>query len=647
MRRAALAAALLATAGTAAAQQKDPHLGYLYPAGGRQGSSFTVMAGGEKLDGATGALVLGGGISCEVVEHLKILTAQQLNGVRNNIERLEGLEAIAKTNSVRQKEAAELRKRLETQLRASGIKEVSLKAVREYGRRVSDPKKQLNPALSETVEMRLKIAPDAAPGERELRLKTPAGLSNPLKFLVGHLREFVEKEPNNKTPDAGVVSELPFVVNGQILPGDIDRFRFRAAKGTKLVAAVSARELIPYLADAVPGWFQATLALHDAGGKELVYQDDFRFSPDPVLFCVIPEDGEYSLEIKDSIFRGREDFVYRISIGELPFVTGVYPLGGRIGGKVPVEVAGWNLPRNRVTIDLGGREPGLFALDIGLASQNQLWNRLPFVADTVPDAAENEANDTAAQAQLIQLPAAVNGRIGLPGDRDVFRFKGRAGDEVVAEVLARRLNSPLDSALVLADADGKQIAMNDDCEDKASGLITHHADSRLLARLPADGTYFLRVGDSQQGGSDAHRYRLRVGPPQPGFALRVAPSCINVRPGESQAFDVYAVRHDGFTGSVSLVLKDAPAGFKLSAGSLTNGQEKARVTLKAPYGTTNTWCHLAVEGRAVVDGREISRKAVPAEDMMQAFFYRHLVPSQDELTACLAERRQKPAGRPK
>ena len=28
-----------------------------------------------------------------------------------------------------------------------------------------------------------------------------------------------------------------------------------------------ARRLIPYLADAVPGWFQATMALYDAWGK--------------------------------------------------------------------------------------------------------------------------------------------------------------------------------------------------------------------------------------------------------------------------------------------------------------------------------------------------------------------------------------------
>jgi hypothetical protein len=36
-----------------------------------------------------------------------------------------------------------------------------------------------------------------------------------------------------------------------------------------------------------------------------------------------------------------------------------------------------------------------------------------------------------------------------------------------------------------------------------------------------------------------------------------------------------------------------------------------------------------VEGRAVIDGREVVHTAVPADDMMQAFAYKHLVPAED------------------
>ena len=125
--------------------------------------------------------------------------------------------------------------------------------------------------------------------------------------------------------------QLPAVVNGQILSGQVDRYRFAAKKGQHLVLAVSAQQLVPYIADAVPGWFQAAITLSDEQGKELAYAGSYRFHPDPVLHYEVPRDGKYVVEINDSVFRGREDFVYRMALGELPFVTGIFPLGGKAG----------------------------------------------------------------------------------------------------------------------------------------------------------------------------------------------------------------------------------------------------------------------------------------------------------------------------
>ena len=126
--------------------------------------------------------------------------------------------------------------------------------------------------------------------------------------------------------------------------------------------AASARELIPYLADAVPGWFQAVLTLYDASGNELAYDDDYRFHPDPVIHYAVPKDGEYSIEIRDALYRGREDFVYRIAIGELPFVTSAFPLGGRAGAKTTVQLTGWNLPASKMTMDAKRKGPGVYPL---------------------------------------------------------------------------------------------------------------------------------------------------------------------------------------------------------------------------------------------------------------------------------------------
>jgi len=416
-------------------------------------------------------------------------------------------------------------------------------------------------------------------------------------------------------------------VNGQIMPGAVDRYRFQASRGQRLVVAASARELVPYLPDAVPGWFQATLALYDAQGKELAYDDDYRFHPDPVLYYEIPKDGDYVVEIKDAIYRGRQDFVYRIAMGELPFVTGIFPLGGKAGAQTSVALTGWNLPVARLTMEAKDKGPGVYPLSV----RKEEWasNRVPFAIDTLPECLEREPNDQPAGAQPVTLPVILNGRMDRADDWDVFRFEGRAGSEIVAEVQARRLDSPVDSVLKLTDAAGKPLAFNDDHEDKGAGLTTHQADSWLCARLPADGTYYLHLGDAQHKGGAEYAYRLRISPPQPDYALRAVPSSINVRGGATVPITVYALRKDGFSGEIALVLKDAPKGFTLSGARVPANQDQVRVTLTVPAMPSKEPLSLSLEGRATIQGREVSRPAVPAEDMMQAFAYRHLVPAQE------------------
>ena len=52
------------------------------------------------------------------------------------------------------------------------------------------------------------------------------------------------------------------------------------------------------------------------------------------------------------------------------------------------------------------------------------------------------------------------------------------------------------------------------------GLVTHHADSYLLAELPKDGTYYIHLADSRGHGGNTHSYRLKIARPEPDFALR-------------------------------------------------------------------------------------------------------------------------------
>ncbi|MBM3891220.1 MAG: peptidase, partial [Verrucomicrobia bacterium] len=526
----------------------------------------------------------------------------------------------------------------------------------------SGVRRPANPAICELVVCNLTVAPDAEPGRRDIRIATASGLSNPLVFWVGQVPEVSEPAskniaeqrstiarggfgPTKKKTKAEPAITLPAVINGQILPGEVDRHRFTATKGQKLVIAVNAQQLIPYISDAVPGWFQATLSLYDANGKEVAYTDDFRFQPDPVIYYEVPADGEYVVEIKDSIFRGREDFVYRITIGETPFITGIFPLGGPVGAKTKVELKGWNLnssphaPREvsgsditrsvmtTMTVDNKDRAPGVYPLSV--RKDKQVSNFAPFAVDTLPECLDQESGSGKSRPQHVTLPIIVNGRIGKPDDTDVFCFEGKAGQEIVAEIMARRLNSPLDSILRLTDATGNQVAFNDDNTDKGAGLTTHHADSYLTATLPKDGTYLLYLSDTQHKGGPDYGYRLRISQPQPDFALRVVPSAVSARPGDSVSATVYALRKDGFSEPISIQLKDAPPGFKISSVVVPANTNQVKIVFTAPLAPQKDPVSVAFEGRATANGREIVRPAVPADDRMQAFEYRHLVPAQE------------------
>ncbi len=613
----------VALASQACAQaQREAHIGYVYPAGGQRGTTFEAVIGGAGLGEATEVTVSGTGVRATIAKQERQVTAKEQQDLREKLGKLKEKRKQGESLSMDDLTmAAEAREKLTA-----------------FGRRLA------NPSLGEFVTLQITVATNALPGPRELRLLSRAGLSNPRTFVVGQLPETSKTdwknvpkarfsmEPKNDPTPAAVDIKLPATLNGQIPPGGVDTYRFNARAGQHLVVAVSARELIPYLADAVPGWVQATVGLYDAQSNEVAFADDYKFRPDPVIFYTIPKEGAYSLKIHDSLFRGREDFVYRMTVGEEPFVTGVFPSGGRVGTKTPVRVSGWNLPFSQAELDFRDKQPGIYPFQV-----NRLANPVPLLLDTLPERFESEPNNAKTNANPVVLPVIVNGHIDHPGDWDVFRFEGQAGQQVVAEVFARRLDSPVDSLLRLIDPAGKQIAVNDDREDKGSGLNTHHADSYLTAKLLADGVYTVYLGDTQRGGGPAYAYRLRLSAPRPDFELRVTPSGLNVRAGASVPLTAYALRKDGFTNEIALALKDAPAGYRLTGALIPAGQDQVKFTLTAPLTAPQEPVALSIEGRATLQGRPAVRPAVPADDMMQAFAYRHLVPAQ-ELTSVIVGR---------
>ncbi len=663
------AAAFLAIAPETFAQAR-PYIGYAYPAGGQHGTTIQVKLGGQGLDGVDQVLVTGSGVSAKVVDYQRSLNPQETTLLREQLTDLrrgkskvasrskDAETAMMASDSTMMMDSAADSAKPENGAAARNAEERKLTA-RIEKRLAETVNRPASASLANIVYVEVTIAPDAPVGERELRLGTARGISNPLVFHVGQFPEVSrkamitaplqvlgkEETALRKRPANEVESriELPCTVNGQIASGERNRYRFNARKGQNLVITAEARQLVPYIADAVPGWFQPILVLYTSEGKEIAYNDDFRFKPDPTIFFKVPAEGEYVLEVFDSIFRGREDFVYRITLGEVPFLTSLFPLGGRAGSPATIRPAGWNLTKATLTSPDTNAAPGIYRLTAKRG--NLISNPLPFQIDTLPETLDREANDAPSQAQKVQLPIIVNGRMNRPGDWDVFRFAGKSNQTVVVEVSARRLESPLDSIIKLVDAQGHLLAVNDDLEDPTAGINTHHADSYLTASLPADGPYFVHIGDTAQNGGEEYAYRLRISAPRPDFDLRVVPSSVALRNRSSASLSVHVIRRDGFTGPIKLALKNPSKGFYANPVSLTGTQTVTRITIRTDLRSTAKPVPLTIAGTARIMGQDVTHDAVPSEDRMQAFLWRHLVPAADFQALVYDQNAQLPARR--
>ncbi|MDR3197066.1 MAG: PPC domain-containing protein [Planctomycetaceae bacterium] len=675
----------------AEAQQRNPKIGYVYPAGGQQGTTFEILIGGRQIARSSEVLISGSGVRGRILhgyagmfinnsDESKVARqiyhdAKQLLEDSNVPPKHETPQDNRKNETKEQKQIAESQKNTSqvkdsaqtAEEQALPLPETIMKRF-PYFNRLTNPTpddlqlvfyeyfaprvdRKPKETLNQGVLVEITIDPDTIPGDRDLRLISGNGISPPVRFLVGTAPEISELEPNDsavspldtleiwkrreapKTIRQLEPLELPIVINGRIRAADVDRFQFKAETGQHLVIGVRARYLVPYLADAVPGWFQAAVSLYAPDGKKMEDAASFRFDPDPVLCVDIPKTGVYTLEIQDSLFRGRDDFVYRVSIGELPLVTSVFPLGGRLGSSVNADITGHNLPEKNILLDIKHGESGI--CEKSFLGKSWLSYPVRYAADDLPEYLESEPNNNIKQAEKISLPVIVNGQISEQNDIDYFSFEGQKGSRLVLDVAARSLYSPLDACIELIGTDGKIIAANDDragSDGMNIGLETHHADPYLNVELPADGIYTVRCFNTLKRGSPEFGYRLRISPPQEDFAVYCEPSSLFFN-NKTQPVKIRVFRKDGFNGEIRLRLPELSeqAGFQLEevripAGTADETNETtATLTLLPKY--NGKPAEIILEAVAVINGKEKCHTVIPVDDFEQAFIYHHFVPA--------------------
>ncbi len=435
------------------------------------------------------------------------------------------------------------------------------------------------------------IAADAPLGLRCWRVATSQGATPSLKFVVGALPEVVERETDGAPVPVPVT--LPVTVNGRVFPReDVDEWAFEAKQGELIRAeTMSARLGYP---------LQSRLVLLDSLDRPLA-EDFGSLDGDACLSATIPADGQYRVRIHDVKFSGLQDYVYRLTLTKGPHVDRLFPLGGRRGEQLSLELTGSGVSGDKFELAIPADAAESYLAPLGSAFDGAAGVRLE--TSDLPEILEAEPNDGPAAALLTQSPVVCNGRIEAPGDKDCWAFDLRQGDVVEFDVRAARLGSPLDSVLVILDAEGKEVTRGDDQPD-------NQTDARVQFAAPKAGRYVASVEErfASRGGA-AFAYRLRVAPPRADFRLALAADAVTLYRGAQAKLRISAERLGGYAGPIKLSVEGLPAGATVAAAEIGANQPQVELVFTANPTAKIETAHFRIVGTAEIDGQTRSHAA--------------------------------------
>jgi WD40 repeat protein len=299
-----------------------------------------------------------------------------------------------------------------------------------------------NPS-TDRLELDLAIPPRAAAGGLQLTFEGDAGKSPPLTFAIDRYPAVPESGITDSARAAMPV-KLPVTVVGSIdRAGDVDYFRFEAKAGQEIGVQVIAAE--------VGSKLDPVLVITDADGRLLA-------EGSAAVGYTVRTAGSYAVGIRDREYRGAPDMPYRLHIGDVPVVTGVFPLAVPRGKASRVHVYGVNLG-----------SPESLLLTANPAANTAPGTKLPLPLPASPTGDKPLGSATVQVEEFasavvdpvagadVRVPGSADGILLKPSEGQTVRFVAKKGQRLVVEVLARRAGSPVDPAIDVLDAAGKPV----------------------------------------------------------------------------------------------------------------------------------------------------------------------------------------------
>ncbi|HEY2953600.1 MAG TPA: hypothetical protein VGK40_13505 [Verrucomicrobiae bacterium] len=497
------------------------------------------------------------------------------------------------------------------------------------------------------------ISKEVPPGLYDARFVGRYGASNPRAFAVGDLNEILEPASNNSTDTAAALTPGT-TVNGHASVNTIDYFKLTAKKGQRI--------LIECVARAIDSRMDAVLSLSDTEGREL--ENSRRGG---LLDFTAPAEGEYLLQVHDFIYRGGDEYFYRLTASTAPRIDFVFPPASQPGTKNKFMAYGRNLPGGSPVKDLSidgkpleqlefemelPRVPGAsqipsatlpFAppqavvdgMEYRLTTPDGVSNPVLISLATAPVVVEQEPNNQPDAAQKISLPCEVAGQFYPANDPDWFTFDAKKGDAYWVEVFSARLGLPTSPFVLI-----QRVTQNDNGDEQSvdvqelyesdvniggNEFNTRTRDPAARFEAKEDGVYRVQVRDlfNRSASSPRHVYRLSLRQETPDFRLVALPQAhspgkdkkdipvwtSSLRRGETWPIKVLAFRRDGFNGDIELMAENLPPGVSASAARIESGKSSGLLLLSAAENASSWIGPLNIVGKAKAGDIELTRQA--------------------------------------
>lgn len=562
--------ALLCVAQPSVAFAADPYAGYIYPCGIQAGATNRFLIGGQNMGKIRGVHFSEKGLNVLNVEQVPGFPNPTVMQMKHLRKWLDGIANGNRDEPEKPDDPHIDEWRSNSWWRVLGTLDAFEISIVE--RNLFTPRNALQdaPSLRQLLIVTIAADADAKPGIREFSVWNDKGMSAPRPFMVASAARAAEPL---YVPAHRGKSEIPIVdathdgvfLDGQIMPGETDVFKLRLAGGRRYCVRVTARELQPYVGDAVPGFFNPVVAIRDGNGRVVAKGDDAaRFRPDPEFDFKPYVPDVYTVEIHDVLYRGRPDFVYSI------------------------EVA-------------------------------------PYSAD---DAILSMRKREFSFSQDHEETVRFGGTLSKAGARDVREFSIDAPGRRVFEVIARRNGSSIDAVLsVVKKPEGKLLAQWDDTTNRVFVGTVPQGECDPVGEFDFKeaGCYAVEIFDRTGHGGADYFWELEMRPPSPAFEVYSARSTLPLNGLKPLKVDFVIVRKDGFMGDVTL---EFPKDVKAKGNVATSGVERITVelayTARKPLGPNSVDVYAAGK----VNGKMVRRNVVPCDEYEQAFAWKHFVPAK-------------------